>query len=112
MSFRSEKTAAEMRKYGPEVEVFLADHKWCEFPGGCGRRSTVVHHRYGRNGKRLRDQNYWAASCDEHNQYAEDETGAARESKWLLDVNGDPAIAARFSRKNFAQSSTFQETNS
>lgn len=88
MRTKSAKTAAAMGAYIPERDAFLSENRWCEYPLGCGRPSVVLHHRWGRNGERLRDQEWWAASCDDHNIRAEDETGEARACKWLLDLNG------------------------
>lgn len=87
---RSTKTARQVRQYAPEAQAFLDANPWCEYPLGCGQPSVVVHHRWGRNGARLRDQQWWAASCDRHNLAAEDATGEARACKWLLDLNGVP----------------------
>ncbi|HZQ33757.1 MAG TPA: hypothetical protein VFB19_18745 [Mycobacterium sp.] len=87
---RSPKRAADMRAYGREVEAFLAEpeHATCEFPLGCASRSTAVHHRRGRFGRRLRDQRWWAGTCAFHNAYAEDHTGEALACGWLLRIEG------------------------
>lgn len=83
---RSRKLQADMALYIPEMLEFLLVHAWCEFPG-CDQPSTVLHHRKGRNGRRLRDQEFWSAACDPHNQYAEDQTGHSLEIGWLERIN-------------------------
>jgi len=90
---RSRKLQAEMAAYVPEMLAFLAVHDRCEFPAGCNERSQIVHHRKGRNGRRLRDQRFWSAACDPHNEFAETHTGEALEIGWLVRINsrGDAA---------------------
>lgn len=75
-----------MRLYVPEMLAFLADHPRCQFPG-CPAASTVLHHKRGRDGLRLRDRRYWAASCDPHNEFAETHTGEALAVGWLIRIN-------------------------
>lgn len=75
-----------MALYIPEMLEFLLVHVWCEFPG-CDQPSDVVHHRKGRNGRRLRDQRFWSAACDPHNEYAETHTGEALAMGWLVRIN-------------------------
>jgi|SRR5882757_419524 len=84
---RSDKVRDQMDRYIPEMLEFLLVHAWCEFPG-CDQPSTVLHHRKGRNGRRLRDQRFWAASCDFCNEFAETHTGEALAIGWLLRING------------------------
>lgn len=83
---RSKKMAAKIRKLIPMYEEFLAQpaHECCEYPDGCSRRSAVVHHRRGRTGELLLDTLFWAGSCHEHNQAAEDDTGTCLANGWLL----------------------------
>ena len=78
---RSPKRAREERLYARESRAFLAAHPWCQ---RCGRASVCVHHRAGREGSRLRDQRWWAASCWGCNTFAETETGRALAEGWLL----------------------------
>lgn len=88
MRARSKKRAGQMRRYIPRARAFLETHRWCEFPLGCRARSRVVHHRRGREGERLLDERWWAASCHFHNDYAETRTGHSREIGWLLPAVG------------------------
>ena len=88
---RSLKRARMMRAYVPEMLAFLADHPTCEHPTNHPDGSVpavCVHHRKGRAGRRLRDQEFWAASCWPCNQAAEDDTGAALACGWLLPIEG------------------------
>jgi hypothetical protein len=82
------KRARELREYRPLRDAFLAEHPWCQFPGGCDRATTELHHRRGRRGLRLLDQAWWAASCAMHNDFAETRTGEALDLGWLVRVEG------------------------
>lgn len=86
MRARSPKRAQQMRAYGKLVGPFLEAHPQCQFPLGCEQRSTVVHHQRGRFGLRLLDQTFWAASCNDHNDYAETQTGHSLAVGWLLRI--------------------------
>lgn len=77
-----------MRAYRSLIEAFLTAHPTCQFPLGCQQPAVVIHHRRGRFGRRLLDQAWWAASCHEHNQFAEDRTGEALACGWLVRVEG------------------------
>jgi hypothetical protein len=88
MRARSLKRAQQMREYGKLVGPFLAGRSQCEFPAGCEARATAVHHRRGRFGLRLLDVDWWAASCDFHNDFAETRTGEALAIGWLIRIEG------------------------
>lgn len=88
MRARSKKRAALMRIYVKRAAEFLTEHPRCQFPGGCAQRATVVHHRRGRFGARLLDEQWWAASCDQHNAFAEEHTGQALDIGWLVRIEG------------------------
>lgn len=83
---RSLKRAAMMRAYVPEMLAFLAEHTTCEFPLGCDMPATSVHHAKGRRGARLRDQEWWRASCHHHQDFAETRTGEALACGWLYRI--------------------------
>lgn len=85
---RAPKRTAEIRKFRAQIEPFLAERPVCEFPEGCQRPSVVIHHRRGRRGCRLLHRPWWAASCNQHNQYAEEHTGHSLEIGWLLRIEG------------------------
>lgn len=78
----------QIRTYRKQRERFLDAHPWCQFPDGCDRPTAVVHHRRGRFGSRLNDVEWWAASCVEHNDYAETHTGHSLEIGWLVRIEG------------------------
>lgn len=88
MRNRSLELQRAMRAYRRLLNDFIEEHDTCEFPLGCTQPTVVVHHRRGRFGKRLLDQNWWAGSCHEHNQFAEDQTGAALACGWLVPIEG------------------------
>lgn len=66
---------------------FFDAYPWCQFPG-CDRPTAVVHHRRGRFGARLNDVTWWAASCIEHNDFAETHTGESLRLGWLVRIEG------------------------
>ena len=82
----SPKRRRELVEYERLHVGFLAGRTICEFPLGCIARSTVVHHRRGRFGARLLDVDWWAASCNFHNELAETQTGAALACGWLVPI--------------------------
>lgn len=84
----SRKRAAAMRVYRKRAAEFLTEHPQCQFPTGCDKRATVVHHRRGRFGARLLDERWWAASCPGHNAFAEEHTGQALDIGWLVPIEG------------------------
>ena len=88
MRVRSKKREAMFRIYRKRVALYLIEHSWCEYPLGCGKRSTSVQHRRGRFGQRLLDETWWAASCADHQMLAEDRTGEALECGWLVRIEG------------------------
>ena len=88
MRARSPKRAQQMAAYVKRIPGFLALHPMCEFPLGCPARAEVIHHRRGRFGLRLLDEQWWAASCHAHNMFAEEHTGEALDCGWLVRIEG------------------------
>lgn len=84
----SKQRARQLREYRPARDAFLAEHPVCQFPPGCDRATTELHHRRGRRGLRLLDQTWWAASCAFHNDYAETHTGESLAVGWLIRIEG------------------------
>jgi hypothetical protein len=78
----------ENREYTKLRREFLENRPRCEFPNGCSERATEVQHRRGRRGLRLLDVDWWAASCHDHNAWAEDHTGEALAIGWLVRIEG------------------------
>jgi hypothetical protein len=70
--------------------LYLSAHPQCEFPGdgGCRQQATEIQHRRGRRGDRLLDVGWWAASCHDHNMWAEEHTGEALACGWLVRIEG------------------------
>jgi hypothetical protein len=77
-----------LRVYAKHRTEFLENRPVCEFPKGCTERATTIQHLRGRRGARLLDEQWWAASCLEHNLWAEDHTGEALDLGWLIRVEG------------------------
>jgi hypothetical protein len=86
MRTRSLKRRREIREFIPLAEVFLEENPDCQFPLGCSEPSEVVHHARGRFGRRLLDRTYWRASCNDHNNYAETNTGESLDCGWLVRI--------------------------
>ncbi len=84
----SKKRRRQLTEYAKLRLVFLAEHERCEWPAGCTQQATTVQHRRGREGERLLDVEWWAASCWPHNAWAEEHTGAALEMGWLVPTEG------------------------
>lgn len=80
----SKKRATQLRVYRPKRDAFLETHRVCEYPDGCRKPGTELHHRMGRRGSLLLDERFWAAACHEHNQAAETDTGTCLANGWLL----------------------------
>ena len=91
MRATSPKRARQLRVYRTARGAFLAANPLCAFPSGCGQAATEIQHRRGRRGERLNDTAWWAASCHDHNQWAETNTGAALELGWLIRIEGGAA---------------------
>ncbi len=62
------KRAAMERQYTKQRREFLHSRPQCEFPQ-CQQPATQVHHRRGRVGALLLDEEHWTAICGPHHQY-------------------------------------------
>lgn len=82
------KRAAAIRVYTKLRREFLAGHDHCEFPLGCTAKADTIQHLRGRRGYRLLRVEWWAASCWDHNSWAEDHTGEALAIGWLQRIEG------------------------
>lgn len=65
----SKKRAAQNRTYSALRRDFLAAWPRCQFPNGCDRPATDVHHKRGRVGDLLLDVTHWAALCRPHHRH-------------------------------------------
>jgi hypothetical protein len=83
------KRQAALRIYSKRRREFLENRPACEFPGGCTEPATTIQHLRGRSGARLLDEAWWASSCWHHNSWAEDNTGLALASGWLVRIEGE-----------------------
>lgn len=110
---QSARRAAERREYSAKVAAFLAAHPFCQISiflrklleadiiaaNGCYRdrsgvshripRSEVVHHRNKRRGRRLLDERFWIAACNEEHSLLEDHKALSREIGLLLPFEAD-----------------------
>lgn len=84
----SKKRAVALRIYAKRRAAFLEANPRCQFPRGCEQRATTIQHLRGRRGDRLLDEQWWAASCLDHNLWAEDHTGDALAIGWLVRIEG------------------------
>lgn len=82
----SPRRARQERAYTPLRAAFLEANPRCQSPLNCGQPATEVQHRRGRQGERLLDVAWWAASCHDCNQAAETNTGWAYATGWLVRI--------------------------
>lgn len=98
----SKKRAVLLRVYVKRKLVFLADnpHCWRHWALGMAVPATCIHHRAGREGLRLIEVRWFAASCDACNDLAETKTGLALSEGWLLPFahpeRGEGTLSATF----------------
>lgn len=85
MRARSRKREAMFRIYRKRVALYLAEHPHCL---RCAQPAVTVHHRRGRTGFRLLDETWWAPSCEPCNTWAEEHTGDALATGWLVRIEG------------------------
>lgn len=76
----SPKRSKELALYRKERDAWLAVNNRCII---CGWVSHDVHHRAGRNGKRLRDQSEWLAVCRYCHCWIHNFPKSARLNGWL-----------------------------
>lgn len=67
----SKKRAGEEIIYQKKRIAFLKKHPVCQWPDGCKKKSVDVHHKKGRIGALLNDENNMIALCREHHIVAE-----------------------------------------
>lgn len=67
----SKKRAGEELVYQKKRKVFLEKHPVCEWPDKCKKKSVDIHHKAGRIGALLTDENNMIALCREHHVVAE-----------------------------------------
>lgn len=61
---RSKKRAKQEREYAKKRKAYLTDNDVClAFLEGCTLQATDVHHKKGRCGNLLTDENYFLAVC-------------------------------------------------
>lgn len=80
----SDQRAVEAAIYRVRRVAFLEAHPVCQFPLGCPQSATTIQHRRGRIGDRYLDERFWAASCIDHNLWAEDNPTRSQEIGWSL----------------------------
>lgn len=64
----SKKRAGETKEYQDKRDKYLAIFPICQAKG-CGKPSTDLHHRKGRQGKNLTDESFFMALCHDHHEY-------------------------------------------
>lgn len=82
----SKRRASELKVYSIEGPKFLEEHPICQC---CKMRaSEQVHHKKGKEGKWLLDQEYWMAVCFACHAKIEVNRAWAYENKYLLRRSG------------------------
>lgn len=64
----SAKRVKETKEYQDKRDKYLAIFPICQAKG-CGKPSTELHHRKGRQGKNLTDESFFMALCHDHHEY-------------------------------------------
>lgn len=73
---RSKKMGKSMKEYNKLKDVFLSEHPAC---GVCGGIASQVHHKRGRIGKDLLDNEHWLAVCAPCHKWIEEFPEQAKE---------------------------------
>lgn len=81
MRHATPKRAKQLRLYTAKRALFLAEHPGCE---RCGQRATEVHHKAGRSGHRLLQDELWAALCHDCHQLITEQPAWAIAEGWSL----------------------------
>jgi hypothetical protein len=74
----SKKRAIEIREYLEKKAKYLQIFPICQAKG-CGKPSTDLHHRQGRNGSKLTDETLFMALCFDHHEYYTEHSAEAIE---------------------------------
>lgn len=82
---RSENRLAEEKIYEKKKKVYMDNHKICEC--GCGRASNDLHHKAGRVGKLLYDENYFMAVNRFCHGWIHANPKESRKKGWLITIN-------------------------
>lgn len=80
---RSNKRARQEREYSKKNKQYLIDHPICEV-FGCCVKSTEIHHKKGRVGDLLTDEQYFMAVCGDHHRKIELHPSWAKEMGYSL----------------------------
>jgi hypothetical protein len=83
---RSHKRSQEERVYTGKRVIFMLEHPMCQanISGLCTHRSTDVHHKAGRVGSLLLDEQLWMSVCRVCHQWIEEHPIEATEQGWRV----------------------------
>ena len=80
----ADKRAEEIKIYNTKKKEYLSIFTECEVRE-CTNKSTHIHHKNGRTGKRLYDDNFFMAVCNDcHPQKIHENPEWARENGYLV----------------------------
>ena len=77
----SDKRAEELKEYRRVRDVYKCKHPKCE---RCGNDASEIHHKNGRNGARLVDDEYFMSVCRKCHNWIHANPEKARELKYLI----------------------------
>jgi hypothetical protein len=77
----SNKRKDQEKVYKKAREEYLTNNARCE---RCNNPATEIHHKNGRNGKRLYDNRFFMSICRDCHQYVHNNPKESREKGWLL----------------------------
>ena len=72
-----------MRQYRKQRKAYLGDNPICQVKG-CDHYATEIHHKKGRSGDMLLDEEFWMAICHDHHRYITDHPTWAKENGYEL----------------------------
>ena len=86
----STKKLKELSEYRVKRDSFMKINIYCQVKG-CGKGSTNLHHKAGRNGSLLTNVKYFMACCSDCHprriHFEQDYEGWSRENGYILTVN-------------------------
>lgn len=77
------KMAKRLRIYYRNKADYMAKHEFCEV-SGCGMPSTDCHHKQGKDGDLLTDENNFMAMCRKHHDMCKTHPKWAEENGYII----------------------------
>ena len=78
---KSEKRKLTEQEYKKKKELYLSLNRQCE---RCSKHAIEIHHKNGRTGNRLIDEEYFMSICRDCHVFLHENPILAREKGWLI----------------------------